>query len=130
MAKPTTTASKSSTAPKIPAATPAASAPAAAPVASGFVLEDSVPLPAVVRTGGKASNYPLASMNVNQSFLVATSAPASISDPAERAKALGEENRRVSNRLSGVVRRFKKTDASKSFAIRTVDGGVRVWRTA
>jgi len=52
-------------------------------------------------------------------FFVAVSVPDSITDPAERDKALKDEARKASNRLSGIARRVAKADASLNFALRT-----------
>lgn len=127
----TKTATKTAAA---PAPAPAPAAPAA-PVVSSFALDDNLPVPTVTRTIGQPSNYPLGSMNVGQSFLAPVAVADTITDEGERAKAWKEEARKVANRLSGAVRRFRESREDIHFAIRTVNDdtlghGVRVWRVA
>lgn len=131
-------------------------APAPAPVAntpvtaSQFVIEDSIPLPAVVRKVGLPSNgptYPLAGMNVGQSFLIPVTVPTTLTNPdnsvktytdAERTVMFKAECRKISNRISGAIRRHRKDPENKlhAFAVRQVGdantdkSGVRVWRQA
>lgn len=126
-------APKAKTTEAAPAA--AAAAPAAAANASGFTIETGFEVPARTSFGGGADapSYPFADMPVNSSFLVAVEVPATITDATERAKAFKEEARKASNRVSGAIRRFRKTNAGNDYAIRTVNDdklghGVRVWR--
>jgi hypothetical protein len=67
-------------------------------------------------------------------FFVPVSIPDSITDPAERDKALKEEARKTSNRLSGIARRVAGADPSANFALRTkTEGdkmGIVVYRIA
>jgi hypothetical protein len=68
-------------------------------------------------------------------FFVAVSIPDSITDPTEREKALKEEARKTSNRLSGIARRVAGADPSANFALRTRNagqegGGIVVYRIA
>ena len=67
-------------------------------------------------------------------FFVPVTAPDAITDPAEREKATKENQRKMTNALTGHTRRAKRADASKNFAIRSVveNGvyGVRVFRIA
>lgn len=103
---------------------------------SPFRLDTGLAVPIAARGGGKtAIPYPFAQMKPGISFLVDVAIPESITDEAERLKAFKEEARKVANRISGSVRRHRKTPGSEkqTFAIRVVnDGtlgkGVRVWR--
>lgn len=105
-------------------------APAPA-TAGGFVLETGIDIPARTRFGGEGTetSYPFADMTAGQSFLMPVSVPETIKDEKEKAKAFKEEARKLSNRISGAIRRFKKNNPGANFAVRTVDNGVRVWRT-
>ena len=124
-------------APKAAAPAPKASAPAAAaPVeVDGFKLEAGLSIPAAVRIGTKSSgpSFPFDKMQIGQSFLVPVQIADTIKDDAERAKAFKEAARKQSNRVSGAIRRYKKSNEGVDFAIRTVNDdtlghGVRVWR--
>lgn len=97
---------------------------------NGFKIETGIELPPRTRLGGggDTTNYPFKEMPVGASFLTEVNVPATITDAKERDKAFKEEARKVSNKLSGAIRRFKKSNDGYNFAIRTVDGGVRVWR--
>lgn len=135
-------------APKPAAPAPAAPAPAApvaaapAPVAVEqavaapapvFTIEDNVPVPETTsRVVGQPSPYPLAQMNVNQSFMVPVTVADTITDEAERAKAFKEQARKLANAITGAARRFteKEGNENKKFLVRTVEGGVRCWRVA
>ncbi len=106
-----------------------------APASSAFKIETGFDVPARTTFGGGASapNYPFADMPVNASFLVPVTVPDTITKEDERTKAFKEEARKASNRISGAIRRFRKTNAGYDFAIRTVNDdklghGVRVWR--
>lgn len=130
-------ATKTAATPAAPAPAPVApaAAPVEAPAASSFALDDNLPVPTVTRTIGQPSNYPLGSVNVGQSFIVPVAVADTITDEGERAKAWKEEARKVANRLSGAVRRFRESHEDIHFAIRTVNDdtlghGVRVWRVA
>lgn len=103
--------------------------------APAFSLEQGIAIPPRTRAGGGASLYPFAEMAEGQTFLVPVEEPANIKDPAEKEKAFKEETRIVSNRVSGAIRRFRKTNPDTKFVQRTVnDGtagrGVRIWRVA
>ena len=98
---------------------------------SALPVEDNVPLPPVSRGSASktsALNEKLLALSPGQSFLVPVKVPTSIKDKDERAKAFKEAARKVSNRISGNMRRVAKSNAGYSFSIRTQDDGVRVWR--
>lgn len=113
----------------------AASKTAAKTVKSGeFTFDTGLDVPAMTR-GSRTSETAskLAAMPAGASFLEPVEVPDTIKDPAEREKVFKEKARTVSNRLSGAIRRFKKTHEGFEFAMRTVDDpalgtGVRVWR--
>lgn len=108
---------------------PEATETEAVATSSAFVLEDNIPLPARQRFGN-TTPYPFASMGVNQSFIVEATVDADLYvNDDELGKAIVEEQRKIANRLGGAVRRFTKTHPDFKFAVRTVEGGVRVWRT-
>lgn len=73
-----------------------------------YTIDTSIPVPA--RRGGRPSGtkYPLEQMDVGHSFLVASDVK-----PATVRSALGN---------------FSKNNPDYKFTMRTVDGGVRVWR--
>jgi hypothetical protein len=72
-----------------------------------FTLDTNIPLPS--RKGGRpASKYPFAEMQVGHSFLV----PEGVK-PATIRSAIGA---------------FTKANPGAHFAMRTTEGGVRVWR--
>ena len=77
-----------------------------------FQIETNIPLPTGTR--GAPAKYPLADMHVGESFFV----------PCE-----GAECKVWRGRLNGTVARFCKANPDMKFAIRSVDGGLRVWRT-
>lgn len=81
-----------------------------------YQIETNIPLPSAKSGGSTASVYPLSNMYVGDSFLV----------PMEPVTA--EARRRVTAAASGYAARNK--DAGVKFSIRTVDGGLRVWRVA
>lgn len=111
-----------------------------------FKIELGAPPPAPTRSGGgKASVYadamkgmPVPKGDKTAQFFIVAAVPAAITDPAERTKAMKEEARKISNRLSGTARRLsdqKDTNGVPyAFALRTQtldDGatvGVRVYR--
>ena len=103
---------------------------------SDFTIETGFEVPARSLTfgGGRGGpSYPFAQMPVGASFLAAVTVPDTIQDDGERAKAFKELTRKVSNRISGAIRRYKLANAGFDFAIRTVNDdklgrGVRVWR--
>lgn len=98
------------------------------PAETGFAIENGIDIPPVTRSGGGTSPYPLATMTDGQSFLIPVSVSDKIKDEAERLQSFKEEARKVSNRLSGAVRRHRKHVPDSEFALRTVAGeGVRCW---
>lgn len=114
------------------AAKPAAKAQSAAPIASAFKLEGGIAVPPRSRLGG-VSPYPFAQMTVapadGSTFQVSHGMDAALyNTPDEAKQAQTEEARKIANRLSGATRRFTKQNKGFKFAVRTVDGGVRVWR--
>lgn len=107
---------------------------AAAPKASGFTLDTGLSIPARrAPTGGNTgSNYPFKDMPVGSSFLVEAVVPQN-TKPEERDNVFKDEQKRVANRMSGAIRRFKKANEGFDFAMRQVNDdqlghGVRVWR--
>lgn len=80
-----------------------------------FTIETNIPLPARTNpNAGTNAKYPLADMLVGDSFLY----------PAEPATLA--DRRRLSSALASYSSRHKDV----KFAVRTVDGGLRVWRVA
>jgi hypothetical protein len=71
-------------------------------------LETNIPMPPKPGTGRK-EKYPWAAMNVGDSFF-----------------APGVPGATMSQNIRGTKKRYPGT----AYAYRTVDGGVRVWRTA
>lgn len=82
-----------------------------------YQIEYDIPLP-TDRRGGAPTTYPLATMRVGGSFLVPC-------DPVTP-----EDRRRVSAAVAGYTARRKTAGDPVKFVTRTVDGGLRVWRTA
>jgi hypothetical protein len=74
-----------------------------------FKVESGIPLPPPPRSGGANCKYPWMEMNVGDSFFVAT-------DGSQRAK------QRVAMAAS------QRRKHGQRFAMRSVEGGVRVWR--
>lgn len=105
---------------------------------TGIVLEDNAFFPEgrIGRIGSADRKYPLASMEVGQTFFVSAAIDASAYASAKEAdKAQSEACRVVANRLAGVVRRFKKGGQfdDRKFVVRTVNDvqygwGVRLKR--
>ena len=82
-----------------------------------FAIEKGIPVP--VRAPKVA--YPLAEMEVGDSFLV----PVDFTTDTPEAKAVAKATARSVN--SAVTAATKKSEGSK-FAARKVEGGIRVWR--
>lgn len=101
-----------------------------APVStSQYAIDDNIPIPSRPFRKGRVSPYPYASLEVGQSFFVpAEIEKALYTNEKEAAEAQREEYRVVANRLSGGTRRFAKRNPGYRFAVRTVEGGIRVWR--
>lgn len=142
---PKPTAPKAPTAPGAPkptaatapdtATTPASTTETTTAKASGFKLDTGVPIPARrAPVGGNSTgtNYPFKTMEVGQSFLVEAEVPANTKDE-EREAVFKDAQKRVANRMSGAIRRFKKANPDYNFVSRQVNDdtaghGVRVWR--
>ena len=77
-----------------------------------FMIEEDVPMPK--RQGGRTgSKYPFAALDVGQSFMVP--------DTQDKEVNVGT--------LRSALGAFKKRNPdSGKFSVRSVDGGVRVWR--
>lgn len=115
-----------------------------AATAGAFAVESGVELPAITRAVGKTTSPYTESMNALKlpepydpkklnSFFIPASAADNITDANEKAKALKEDARKISNRVSGIARRLTKGKTDElAFAVRTTekDGhpGVRVFR--
>ena len=83
-----------------------------------FTIEKGIPAP--VR--GSATNFPLTQMEIGDSFLV----PVDFADQSPEAVTLAK--RKVAS-LAAARQGVTKTTGSK-FAVRRLENGVRVWRTA
>ena len=83
----------------------------------------------------------LAEVPLDRSFLEAVTVPDTITDPDERDKEFKALARRLTNKLGGTIRRYRKIAGNElhNFALRTVNDpgdeaeghlgvGVRVWR--
>lgn len=81
-----------------------------------YQIETDIPLPTKRIRTGASTVYPLGTMCVGDSFLV----------PLDNVTP--EDRRRVGAAVAGFSRRHKESGVS--FAIRTVEDGLRVWRTA
>lgn len=102
-----------------------------------FDLEDGIDIPSVgPRVGfGRKSIYPFAKMDVGQSFLIR-----GVEKGDKRFKALqttvSAAQRRFAREIPGVTRQNRAgeivpaTEPTRTFLLRAVDGGARVWRTA
>lgn len=111
--------------------------PAVATVTEGgFTFDTGLSIPAASRAPAEASETAkrLAAMPVGASFLEAVVVPENVAE-AERDAVFKEKARTKANAVSGVIRRFKKTEAGagKEFLARTVNDdvagrGIRVWR--
>lgn len=107
--------------------------------ASGFTFDMALPIPAATRASGPGTSevaMKLEACPVGASFLMPAEADANITDAAEREKDFRDKARKLSNNVSGAIRRFKKKEGmgEREFTIRTVNSadlgaGVRVWRS-
>ena len=81
-----------------------------------FSIEKGIPVPENARTG-RRSAYPLADMQVGDSFSV----PFGSDDP-----------KKVTQRVHSAVSQFRRrmTDSQWQFVVREETNGVRVWRIA
>lgn len=75
-----------------------------------YTIEKGIPIPAPA--GGRPAVYPLEGMGVGDSFFIPL-----------------PEGKKPQGAQSGVARAAKGIEG-KTFRTRTVEGGVRVWRTA
>ena len=73
----------------------------------GLIVEDGVPMPDLHQGAGRPRIYPFADMKVGQSVFV------------DGGKLRGKEH--------GAARKHGQRHG-KRFAVRTVDGGIRIWR--
>lgn len=96
---------------------PQKAAPTAPANTGSFVIESDVPLPTTVRNYNRSPEYPLAVMEVGQSFLV----------PATIGADLVKFRRNVSAKVSFTKRNAGLMSDFKT-AIDTAANGVRVWR--
>lgn len=123
---------------------------AKAPETNPYAVTFGAPPPPVQRIGGGGNAGPLhAAMQsmptpgkegVPQFFAPADPAPSTITDPGEQSKAVKENARKLSNKLSGMARRITKQDEDtgakpvRKYALRTLTHngalGVMVYRTA
>lgn len=112
-------------------------APAAPVVIEGFQIDEGVTLPEITGRGatGKPNPYRtvMERLKQGQSFFI----PAKASDNLageERTKALKENQREITNKISQLSRRLYDVDSSKGFATRTREEngvvGVRVFCVA
>ena len=116
---------------KTPTPTPAAAETVSTVTVGKFTFDVDVPVPAASRIASAKSDDAerLEAMPVGASYLEPVTVPDTVTDEAEREKTFKEKARSTTNRLSGLVRRFKKNHADYEFALRTVAGqGVRVYR--
>lgn len=123
-----------------PAPAPAAAAPAVAAAASPFTVTfGSAPAPTTRKVGIESSPYsgvmksmPAPAGGSVAQFFIPAEATAGLTDAGEKQKSAAENARKITNRISGIARRLKKSDASMNFAMRTVTEngqlGVRVYR--
>lgn len=86
-----------------------------------FQIEKAIPLPAVEAGQGRPPKYPFAQLEVGDSFFV----PAEVKEGDTQEQAVArlrgrmDSNKRQGQKLTGFT-----------LAVRTVEGGVRIWRTA
>lgn len=124
--------------------TPAAPQSAPAPASStpyAITLGDAPPPAAAFGGGRRGEDNPIKrTMLAMQApaggkyatFDIGVTVPDTITDPAEKEKALSDKLRKEVAKVSGVARRITKADASMHFAVRGNKGdgsaSVRVWR--
>lgn len=114
---------------------PAVPGAANAAAASKFSIDKGLSIP-TTRGFGKsdtAEEYPFADLDMNDSFLIPVTVAETITDAGEREKQFKDDARKLANKISNRIRTFKKHNADKDFAARTVNDdtlghGVRVWR--
>lgn len=109
--------------------------------ASGYKFEAlAIPSgPSRGKAGAEPSKLGLALSEVplDNSFLETVTVPDTITDAGERAKEFKALARKMTNKIGGAIRRYRKVAGNElhNFALRTVDDdtyghGVRVWRVA
>jgi hypothetical protein len=95
-------------------------------------IETGIPVPPRTHGGriGAASALvtTLKGMPEGASFLIPISVPQNIKKE-ERETVFKEQAKKIMNTVSGAARRITKKDAGFNYTVRSVDGGVRVWRT-
>lgn len=101
-------------------ANPHALAAAPVAVAGDFVLEDNVPMPVVKRQSNRPVPYPLAEMQVGQSFFV--QATPDVTD-------LAKYRSNISSKVSQCKRRLG-LESAFTVGVDLERNGVRVWRKA
>lgn len=107
----------------------------AAPVASGFAIEDGIPVPAGSGRGRTSTTYPFEALNVGQSFFVpnseskpnaAKSLASTVSSATARYAVPSEDGATKVNKKGETVPVMVET---RKFVVRAVEGGARIWRT-
>lgn len=123
-------------APTVPAAVSAQAA------ALQFAIEVGAPPPTIERKVGQQSSpyapvmkaLPAPSGDKIAQFFVPVTVEGQFANEDEKAKAVKDEARKVSNRISGIARRLKSEDETMEFALRTKTEngvvGIRVYRIA
>lgn len=105
-----------------------------APAFSYEVDTEVTAVPAIARAQGPANTYPFPALKIGQSFTIPVEVPESITEAGERVQASKEAGRKVSNRLTGAVRKYKNANEGTEFAVRTIAGddklvtAIRCWR--
>lgn len=115
-------------------ASTAPTAPATDAAKPSFVIEDNVAIPAVTGRGRIASVYPFDKLAVGQSFFVAKPAKNLASTVSSaNARYAVEVKDAAGNVLTRVNRKgatVPQTQQTRTFIVRSVEGGSRIWRKA
>jgi len=92
-----------------------------------YLIENDVPMPAIVGRGRTGSTYPFDQLEIGQSFKV--------NKPAKNlASTISSANKRYAEDIPGAMRQTRKgvevqaTRQVRQFVVRTVEGGSRIWR--
>lgn len=95
-----------------------------------YQIEKEIPLPVVVR--GASVKYPFGQMAVNDSFFVPYKSFVFVEGtPAGEVEAAEKKSQQSTyNSIARSKTTFVKAHAGVQLAMRKVEGGVRVWRTA
>lgn len=95
-----------------------------------YQIEKEIPLPVVVH--GAYVKYPFGQMTVSDSFFVPylSVATAEGASPEEIADEVKKSQQSTYNSIARSKTTFVKANAGVQLAMRKVEGGVRVWRTA